>query len=199
MTEVLNSKKYTCWYCQFPPLSPRMAQVAPFEIESPFPSWDALKSKIQDWAVAEHFAFHIVKKDRTQADYRCHDWQAGCAWCVYAIATIQEEGEEIKIKTIESRHTCAGAYQTPCNVHNHQSWLCRTVPQHLFVTRNTDAWDIVECMQMHYNVRVTNKAAKIIRRTLIDDRKIHQCEQFKKVPAYLMLLQRNNPHVFTDL
>lgn len=147
----------------------------PFNTDLPFSSWEALKATIQDWAIAAHFAIHIVKKDRTRADYHCRDREAGCTWRVYATSSTQEEedGLDIRIKRIESHHTCAGAHQTDRNVHNTQSWLRRAVPLHLFVTRNTEVREIIECMQMQYNVRVTNEAARITQATLINDRKIH--------------------------
>lgn len=121
-----------------------------------FASWTTLKEEIENWAIAEHFSFSVPKKDCTQVNYRCHD--KNCSWRVYA--SLSNTGE-IKTKIVETKHTCAGAKQTPREVSNTQSWLRRTVPKHLFVTRNMEVREIVECMQMLYHIQVNHEAARL--------------------------------------
>jgi hypothetical protein len=163
-----------------------MTDTIPFDTNFIFPTWCAFRAQIEDWAVAEHFGFQTFKKDRGRASYRCRDRADGCNWMLYAAAsTINHDGdrENIRITSIDGRHTCAGTNQTPRDIHNTQSWLRRTVPKHLFVTRDTTVREIIESIQMHYDVRVSNEAARITRAALINNRKSYQSEQFKKIPA----------------
>jgi len=84
-------------------------------------------------------------------------------------------------------------------VHNSQSWLQRKVTEHLFVTRNTTTRQIIDMFQLNYRVTVNIEAARLARASLVNDRIEHQQEQFRKIPAYLELLQQRNPWIHTSL
>lgn len=160
-----------------------------------YSSWTELKEDIENWAISEHFSYRVPLKDTTRVDYRCRDQKSGCNWRVYASLF----NGELRIKIVEAKHTCAGASQTPREVSNTQAWLRRTVPKHLVVTRDTGVREIIDCMQMHYHVKVNREAARLARSMLVKDRLQYQQEQFQQIPAYLTLLHEKNHFLFTDL
>lgn len=96
------------------------------------------------------------------------------------------------VKIVQPQHTCVGAGHSTREVWNTQFWLRSTVPKHLFVTRSTKPREIIESMQMHYNVRVNMEAARLTREAMIQDRLKHQAQQFRQIPAYLAKLQASN-------
>jgi len=169
-----------------------MAQI---EIGMRFGSWESLKETVQDWAIEEHFQFRITVKDLTRVDYRCRHKGAGCSWRVYASINKQDE---IEAKRVQVEHTCAGGRHTAREVSNSQSWLRRMVPQHLCVTRTTETHEIVDCIRLHYNVRVNYESARLVKAALVKDRRDYQSQQFTKIPAYIELLKATNPETFVQ-
>lgn len=162
-----------------------------------FISWDILKEGIENWAIKDHFQFIVLKKDESRADYRCrHRTTSNCSWRVFAS---KNRKDEIEAKKINREYTCAGANITQREISNTQSWLRRVVPQHLFVTKATNPKEIVDCIRIHFNTKVNYKSARITKPTLMKYRKEYQCEQFKKIPAYIALLHSQNDHLYTDL
>ena len=71
-----------------------------------FPTFDALKKNMQDWAVRSKFHYEISHKDTTRVIYRCkyHDMDLlGCDWRLRPNTT--QEGD-IEITVLELGHTC---------------------------------------------------------------------------------------------
>jgi len=77
--------------------------------------------------------------------------------------------------------------------------LQRVVPQHSYVTKATEPKEIVDCIRIHFNVKINYESARITKATLVKNRKEHQCEQFTKFPAYSALLHSRNQSLYTDL
>lgn len=169
---------------------------APIQPGMRYPTFDALKIEIQNWAIANHFSFVIPRKDQLRADYRCRARQDGCPWRVYA--SLSRDGDVI-VKILENKHTCIGLGPVIREVANMQTWLRRVIPLHLFVTRGTRTEEVIDCIRIHYNATVTPKAARLVRSFLVADRLEHQREQFQKIPAYLVMLQHFNPYVHAHL
>lgn len=96
------------------------------------------------------------------------------------------------IKIVNPEHICVGAGHSIREVCNTQGWLRSAVPKHLVVTRSTRTREIIESMQMHYNVAVNQQAARLARAALINDRLEHQAQQFRQIPAYLARLRESN-------
>ena len=80
-----------------------------------------------------------------------------------------------------------------------QSWLRRVIPVHLYVTKATEAHQIVDCIRIHFNVQINYESARLAKSSLVKDRRQHQCQLFTKVPAYIALLQQTNPEVIVHL
>lgn len=160
-----------------------------------FTSWTALKTKVQNWAIAEHFSFSVPKKTvpvlTIAVVIRNLDVPGKFMQHWHLLAKLKRK--------LSSVNTCAGSKQTPREVANTQFWFRRTVPKHLFVTRDTEVREIVECMQLHYNVRVNREAAWLIQAFLIQDRLEHQQEQLCQISAYLALLRSKNPFLYCFL
>jgi len=121
---------------------------------------------------------------------------AGCSWRVYAS---KNQANEIEVKVLSERHTCIDRQITPRETYNTQSWLWRTVPQHLFVTQEMAIREILESIQFNYGVAVNREAARLALSSLIHDRIEHQQQQFLHLPAYLALLGSKNPWIHTAL
>ena len=71
-----------------------------------YPTFDALKKNVQDWAVREKFHYEISHKDKERVLYCCkyHDMdELGCDWRLRG--NITDEGD-IKITSLEFGHTC---------------------------------------------------------------------------------------------
>lgn len=94
-----------------------------------FISWVILKEEVENWAVAEHFSFRVLKKVQSRVDYCCHD--KNCPWFVFV--SLSKAGDITTI-IVKNKHTCTGVKQISYDISNTQSWLQKTVPKHLFVT-----------------------------------------------------------------
>lgn len=57
----------------------------------------------------------------------------------------------------------------------------------------------MDCMHMHYDVKVNREAARNTQASLVRDGIEHQREKFKHIPAYLALLHSKNPLLHTKL
>ena len=167
---------------------------APIVLGEILRDWSLLKEKLEGWAVCDHFAFRVKNKDQRRADYVCR--MEGCSWRVYAS---KNQADEIEVKVLSERHTCIGRQITPRETYNTQSWLRRTVPEYLFVTRDTTIRGILESIQFNYGVAVNHEAARLAPASLIHDRIEHQQQQFLHLPAYLALLRSKNPWIHTAL
>jgi len=169
--------------------------MAPIEIGMRFRSWESLKEMVQDWASEKHFQFRITVKDLRHVDYQCRHKGAGCSWRVYASIN---KGDEIEAKRVQVEHTCAGGRHMAREVSNSQSWLRRMVPQHLCITRMTETHEIVDCIRLHYNVRVNYESAHLAKAALVKNHRDYQSQQFTKIPAYIQLLKATNPETFVQ-
>jgi len=77
--------------------------------------------------------------------------------------------------------------------------VTRVVPLHLFVTKSTELLEIIDCLRIHYHVKVNYESARITKSTLVKDRREHQCYQFTKIPAYIALVKHQNPEIHIHL
>lgn len=123
----------------------------------------------ENWAIAEYFPYRVPLKDSNRFDYHCRDHKIGCFW---RVLTSIFKGE-IRVRIVASKHTCAGFGQTSREVSNTQSWLRRAVPNYLVVTWDTEVWEIIECIQMHYDVQVSREASRLVKSMLVKDQIQH--------------------------
>lgn len=86
-----------------------------------FPTWQLLKTQIQEWAVRDHFAFATPRKDNQYIVYACQD--ETCLWTVKA-RLINELLWEVY--EVDSNHSCLNSGHTPRSVMNTQSWIRST-------------------------------------------------------------------------
>ena len=70
---------------------------------------------------------------------------------------------------VQPIHTCAGAPSTPRQVADRQSWLRRVIPAHIYVTKATEAHEIVNCIRMHFNVQINYESARLAKSSLVKD------------------------------
>ena len=90
-----------------------------------FPGYDDLKNAVEDWSIADKFAFRMHIKDKDRADYRCKFSAIRparavgnnliCQWRVFASRT---RADDIKISRPISEHDCLGAaisIRSTCN------------------------------------------------------------------------------------
>lgn len=96
----------------------------PLKVNQTFPSFEDLKSNIQDWAICDKFEFRMVLKDAHRADYRCKTFRrgdaTGCSWRVFA-SRIQNS--DIEMSKIINEYTCLGTALSAQATYNTQTWL----------------------------------------------------------------------------
>lgn len=167
----------------------------PISIGSIFRDWSDLKLVIEEWAITAQFAFRVRLKDYNRADYVCRIPES-CSWRVFAS---RNQDSKIQVKIIQPRHNCIGRGDTPREVHNSQAWLRRTVPKHLFVTRQTTTREITDILRIQYGVKVNTEAARLAKASLLNDRIEHQQQQYHQIPEYLQLLHSKAPGLHSSL
>ena len=87
-------------------------------------------------------------------------------WRLYA--SHNDDGE-IEVKGIHAQHSGAGIGYGASVVE--QDWLQRVVPNHLVVTKVIKVQEIVDCIRMEYQHKITYEAARVLKITLIQDRR----------------------------
>lgn len=165
----------------------------PIELGQLFLSWSTFKEAVQDWSIIDKFQFKSLHKDRSRADYRCRTRmkKGDCPWRVYATITSKQD---IRVKILDTRHTCTRTTRTKRETCNSQSWLRRHVPKYLNVTRQTRPEEIQQAIKTHYGEIVNYQAAHEAKTALADGRIDNQCMVPQQLPAYL-----HPPHADTHL
>ena len=59
--------------------------------------------------------------------------------------------------------------------------------------------EIVDCIRMEYQHKITYKAACIVKMTIIQDHWEFQLQQFQPMPAYSAALQQAHPDIYINL
>jgi len=178
----------------------------PLELGELFPSFSQLKKAVQDWSVADKFAFRMHLKDKDRADYRCklstpHPTPAlenaiVCNWRVFASQT---RTGDIKISRLISEHNCLGAAIPLRSTCNTQSWLTRQIPKHLVSTRKTTPRELIDTVQLHYNEEVSYQAAHRACAKLSNNTVDYERDSYRQLPAYLARIQEANPWAYLRL
>ena len=126
-----------------------------------FLNWSEFQIALEDWAIQDQFEFNVIKKDRKRARYICQHSSAGCQW---GLSASYNKELEIEVKSLTSKHTCAGIgkAKNSVSIANQQSWLRRVIPIHLFITKATKTQDIIDCIRMQYGQTTSYKELRLI-------------------------------------
>jgi len=138
----------------------------PLELGEPFPSFSQLKKAVQDWSMADKFAFRMHLKDKARADYQCklsipHVARAleNAIVCNCRVFASQTRTGDSKISHLISEDNCLGAAIPLRSTCNTQSWLTPQVPKHLVSTPKTTPRELIDTVQLYYNKEVSFQAA----------------------------------------
>ena len=173
-----------------------------------FHTFDDVKQAVEDWSIADKFAFRMHLKDKDRADYRCkfstiRQAQAvenvvNCPWRDFASRT---RTGDIKISRLSPQHDCLGAAIPIRSTCNNQSWLTQQIPKHLVVstTRRTTPRELIHSIQLHYNEEVSYQAAYKACSTLSNNTIEYERDSYRQIPAYLARVQAANPWAYLRL
>jgi len=115
-------------------------------------------------------------------------------WRLYA--SYNDDGE-IEVKRVHAQPSCAGMGYGGSVVG--QDWLQRVIPNHLFLTKVTKVQEIVDCIPMEYQHKITYEADHVLKMNLIQDRRELQLQQFQQMPTYVSALQQARPDIYINL
>ena len=173
-----------------------------------FQNFDDLKSAVEDWSIADKFAFRMHLKDKDRADYRCKlsairparavENALICQWRVFASRT---RTNDIKISRLISQHDCLGAAIPIRSTCNNQSWLTRQIPKHLVVStiRKTTPRELIDTIQLHFNEDINYQAAYKACSTLSNNTIEYERDSYRQISAYLARVQAANPWAYLRL
>jgi len=180
----------------------------PLLLAQRFESFEDVKRAVEDWSIADKFAFRMHLKDKDRADYRCKisticparavENAVICQWRVFASRT---RTGDIKISRLISHHDCLGAAIPIRSTCNNQSWLTRQIPKHLVVstTRKTTPRELIDTIQLHYNEEVNYQAAYKACSQLSNNTIEYERDSYRQIPAYLARVQAANPWAYLRL
>ena len=180
----------------------------PPPLGQPLHTVDDVKQAVEDWSIADKFAFRMQLKDKDRADYRCKfsticqarvvENVVNCPWRVFASRT---QTGDIIISCLSSQHDCLGAVLPIRSTCYNQSWLTRQIPKHIVVstTRKTTPCELIDSIQLHYNQEVSYHAAYKACSTVSNNTIEYEYDSYRQIPAYLARVQAANPWAYLRL
>ncbi|MCJ1474631.1 hypothetical protein MMC13_003291 [Lambiella insularis] len=132
-----------------------------------FPSLQAFKSALREWAIEKGFTPAIYDSD-------CHRVRAGCRSapdCPFRVrANYHLKTESAQVTTCDDEHTCTAASGASQEIKralvSSLKFLLEVVPQHITVTRETAPKTIVDIVKEKYGQDIALRQAQKVKKVL---------------------------------
>ncbi|KAL6716153.1 hypothetical protein ACLMJK_005719 [Lecanora helva] len=139
-----------------------------------FPSLQAFKNALRDWAIERNWTPHILDSDS-------HRVRAGCRSsgdCPFRIrANYSTKRGDAKVTTCDDNHTCE-PFRATTEARAHQDikraetgklkFLLEAVPKLMTVTLDTNVTEIIDTVERKYGQKIPTRQAQKVKASLID-------------------------------
>jgi hypothetical protein len=108
-----------------------------------YTNWDACRKAIKDWSILEKFSFATPMKNKVRATYVCVVDK--CSWRCQAR---RDKHGIIRLRIINSEHTCDGAAETKRKASSTKEFLDVIIPQFIRIGEKTIPKEIIDCIAL---------------------------------------------------